>query len=284
MFQILNAIHREIMETVKRLNPTPNTRRELFLLSRNECAFQGCHQKMIDNTGHYIGKICHIEAANIGAERFNPSQTNEERRHISNLILLCGTHHDITNDVDRFPVELMKNMKKNHENISLSNHTHLNNRDIDIFIDASLHNEAQFPKNYGLLDTTYCDDDFFTEANEIIKNIARLPLNTRSFYANALNNSYGNGLSISFDPREIEQRLGINQEIIMTHVTILQRVGLLSDLDNDEYPIKLRYHFIGQDWLDQQIHFLSLLKKFCLDKPFVLLDIIENLNFVLIDK
>lgn len=71
------------MEKVRRLEPLPETKRQLFLLSGNKCAFPGCEQILLDQFGHFIGEICHIEAANEGGERFNPHQTNEQRRHIS---------------------------------------------------------------------------------------------------------------------------------------------------------------------------------------------------------
>ena len=272
------------MESVKRLNPTPNTRRELFLLSRNECAFPGCTHKLIDDHGHYIGKICHIEAANIGGERFNPSQTNEERRHVSNLVLMCGTHHDISNDVIRYPVSAMRKIKLDHESVAITSDEQ--SLPTQRFIDSSLSNSIQFPQNFGMLDLSNCDERFFIEARKFIQSFSNLPLPTLSFYAHALNNSYfeRSYLSISFDPREIGTRLRLPDNIIETHVGILQRSGLMSDLDNDEHPFKVRYHFCGKDYDDHQIHFLCLLKEYCQDKPLLTIDIFENLNFIQIDR
>ena len=103
------------MSLVKRLAPTVQTKRALFLLSRNQCAFPNCRQNLIDERGHFIGEICHIEAANEDGERFNPNQTNEERRDISNLILMCPNHHKITNDVHAYTVQTMREIKLTHE-------------------------------------------------------------------------------------------------------------------------------------------------------------------------
>jgi hypothetical protein len=270
------------MEVVKRLNPTPTTRRQLFLLSRNECAFPGCSQKMIDEYGHYIGKICHIEAANVGGERFNSNQNNEDRRQIQNLILMCGTHHDVTDNVNRYPVSVMKNIKSDHESVALNDHNQ--SRIAENFLDISLSNSIEYPKNLEMLDLSYCEQEFFTEANSFIQSFSRLPSSTRSFYANALNNAYVESLELSFDPRELITRLGVHSSFIDTHISILQREGLLSDLDNDEHPFKVRYYFLGKDYDDQQIHFLCLLQAFCSDKPMVTIDIFENLNFVLLDQ
>lgn len=103
------------MELVKRLEPLSSTKRQLYLLSRNECAFPKCKQLMIDEYHHYVGQICHIKAALPDGQRFDPLQTNEQRRHISNLILMCPTHHSITNNVAEYSVSRMQEMKHDHE-------------------------------------------------------------------------------------------------------------------------------------------------------------------------
>lgn len=102
-------------EKAKRLNPLPETLRELFLKSGNCCAFPSCQRLMIDNDGVFIGQICHIESAEVGGQRFNALRTNEERRHFSNLMLMCYDHHTITNDVTKYKVEVLRNMKTDHE-------------------------------------------------------------------------------------------------------------------------------------------------------------------------
>jgi hypothetical protein len=102
-------------ETPKRLKPTFETFRELFLKSGNLCAFPGCTALMMNEDGLFIGQLCHIEAAEPGGERFNPSMTNEERRSAPNLLLMCYPHHRETNDVTRYTVADLKGMKGNHE-------------------------------------------------------------------------------------------------------------------------------------------------------------------------
>lgn len=102
-------------EKIKRLMPTQETLRELYLKSGNQCAFPECHELMIDYDGTFIGEICHIEAAMPGGERFNKNQSNEERRKFENLILMCHKHHKITDDVNKYTVEKLREMKQNHE-------------------------------------------------------------------------------------------------------------------------------------------------------------------------
>lgn len=103
-------------EIVKRLAPITETLREIFLKSGNICAFPGCGTLNMTEDGTFIAQICHIEAAEEGGERFNPLMSNEQRRQASNLMILCYPHHVETNNVSRFRVSDMKDMKKLHEN------------------------------------------------------------------------------------------------------------------------------------------------------------------------
>lgn len=102
-------------EKVKRLQPTPETLRELYLKSGNQCAFPGCNNLIMNELGNFVGEVCHIEAAMPGGERFNPKQSNEERRQFSNLMLMCHTHHKVTDNVDKYTMEKLKKIKCEHE-------------------------------------------------------------------------------------------------------------------------------------------------------------------------
>jgi hypothetical protein len=92
-------------EEPKRLQPTKETLRELYLKSGNFCAFPGCTRLMMNQDGVFIGNVCHIEAAEEGGQRFNAAMTNEERRAPANLMLMCYDHHTITNDIAQYPVD-----------------------------------------------------------------------------------------------------------------------------------------------------------------------------------
>jgi hypothetical protein len=102
-------------EPVRRLQPTPEALRQLYLLSGNECAFPACHEPIIGKNGDYIGQICHIEGAMPGGERFNAAMTNEQRRAPSNLMLMCYRHHIETNDVNAYSTKRMREIKGEHE-------------------------------------------------------------------------------------------------------------------------------------------------------------------------
>ncbi|WP_225414641.1 hypothetical protein [Stigmatella hybrida] len=102
-------------EKPKRLAPTGDTLRELYLKSGNLCAYPGCTEMMMNLEGVFIGQVCHIEAAEEGGQRFNPAMTNEERRAASNLMLMCYPHHKVTDNVAKYPVETLRSYKADHE-------------------------------------------------------------------------------------------------------------------------------------------------------------------------
>ena len=77
----------------KRLTPKPEVLRELYILSGNNCAMPGCKNVIIDRAGVVVGHVCHIEAAKPEGSRFNLNQNNEQRRALSNLVLMCKGHH-----------------------------------------------------------------------------------------------------------------------------------------------------------------------------------------------
>lgn len=93
---------------------TPQTLKKLFALSGNQCAFPGCAKQLVNERNAKESNICHIEAANFDGERYRANMTDKKRADYDNLILLCIQHHDETNDVKRYTVELLKEMKKNH--------------------------------------------------------------------------------------------------------------------------------------------------------------------------
>lgn len=101
------------------------TIRRLDTLSGNQCASPDCNCKLIAKDGEtIISKICHIEAANSAGPRFNSNMNDDERRHYDNLILLCDECHGIIDNPEnkeKYSVELLKEWKRNHENIIKQN-------------------------------------------------------------------------------------------------------------------------------------------------------------------
>lgn len=95
------------------------TRRRLFILSGNECAFPGCKAPVYD-TDHnvMVGEFCHIKGRSLGGPRYDPTQTEEERNGYANLMLMCSPHNKIIDDPSNlviFPVETLLAYKQEHE-------------------------------------------------------------------------------------------------------------------------------------------------------------------------
>ena len=90
--------------------------KRLYALSGNRCAFPGCDVVFVSSEDETnLSNICHIEAAEEGGERYNPNSNDEERRSFKNLILLCPNHHKVTDDVQTYTVEVLREMKEVHE-------------------------------------------------------------------------------------------------------------------------------------------------------------------------
>ena len=100
---------------MSRLSPKSDAIRALFARSGNRCAFPGCTSPLINERNEFIAQVCHIEAAEEGGERFNPNQTDEERRQYANLIILCYPHHVETNDVVTYTGRRLQEIKITHE-------------------------------------------------------------------------------------------------------------------------------------------------------------------------
>ena len=97
-----------------RLDPSTTTITKLILASGARCAFPNCSQRLVEND-QLIGQICHIEAAAPAGQRYNSEQSDNERRAFDNLILLCANHHKVTDDINIYTVEKLKQMKHVHE-------------------------------------------------------------------------------------------------------------------------------------------------------------------------
>lgn len=95
--------------------PSISTIKRLYGLSGNRCAFPGCTTPVVTESSA-IADICHIKAARPRGRRYDPSQTDEERHALTNLILLCPTHHRIIDSNESFfSVVALSALKAGHE-------------------------------------------------------------------------------------------------------------------------------------------------------------------------
>lgn len=98
-----------------RKNPTPATLRNLSIRSGNQCAFTSCTEPLLDAAENYVAELCHIEAAMPQGPRFNPLQSDDQRRSPENLLYLCHKHHVETHDPIKYPASKLRAMKTAHE-------------------------------------------------------------------------------------------------------------------------------------------------------------------------
>jgi hypothetical protein len=98
-------------------NYTPKTLKRLFALSGNQCAFPSCDRDLVNESNATNSNVCHIEAAEENGQRYNMHMTDQQRADYPNLILLCPSHHTVTNDVSIYTVDKLKAMRAEHEAI-----------------------------------------------------------------------------------------------------------------------------------------------------------------------
>jgi hypothetical protein len=99
---------------------TDQTLKKLFGLSGNQCSFPGCSKVLVNENNAKDSNICHIEGANPGSERYRAEMEDIERADYQNLILLCIQHHDQTNDVEKYTVDVLVRMRTEHVSDQLS--------------------------------------------------------------------------------------------------------------------------------------------------------------------
>lgn len=103
----------------EKMSISVQTRKILWGLSGNRCAFPNCNQELRVTEGEQgtiVGEECHIMAQSKGGPRFNPDLSNKQIDDYSNLILLCPTHHKIIDDnPETYTVNRLQEMKTQHE-------------------------------------------------------------------------------------------------------------------------------------------------------------------------
>ncbi|MFA6269528.1 MAG: hypothetical protein WCW13_04700 [archaeon] len=96
--------------------PTPRDTKILFAESDNHCSI--CKTELIIHADSYAGnkaELAHIKGERESAARFDATMTNDERRSHENIILVCANcHKDIDQLVDKYSVEVLLKIKKEH--------------------------------------------------------------------------------------------------------------------------------------------------------------------------
>ena len=224
-------------EEVKRLAPKQEVLRELYIKSGNECAYPGCHNVLVDENGKFVGEVCHIEAAMPGGERFNPNMTNEDRRSFDNLMLMCHHHHVVTDDVERYNVEKLKEMKRNHEAKYSGIIGQMMNSITDYGMSLEYTPCFNCKKISRILDWGLTDEENRENAAVLDKHLQKLldlPIETRQLLGIMVMRSYWNRYDCIVPIHEVERATGLKPENIIQNVEILERRGIISEIEVEE--------------------------------------------------
>ncbi|MBC8492798.1 MAG: hypothetical protein H8D43_03350 [Chloroflexi bacterium] len=270
-------------EKPKRLAPTIKVLRELYLKSGNQCAFPDCNHSIIDENGTLVAELCHIEAALPGAPRFNPEQTNEERRAYENLLLLCHPHHKITDDVEKFPVERMREIKTAHEAKFMNVVGKIQQSVVDYTRLETLRPSKTLDKISRVLGWNLTQEELKGTNEELLnfgKRLNRIPAAARQLLTIMAERAHSIMIGIEDIPiLEVESVCRFNREYLSGQYEILERYDFISEIDLDEYR---RPHTTLLDlrigwpiWKD--------LRTFCDKTGISLHEIVVDLRFDLLD-
>jgi len=163
---------------------TDLTLKKLFSLSGNNCAFPDCKHKIVDKDFNLIAEVCHIEAAEIGGQRYNHNQNDEERRNFENLIILCPNHHKVTDDEIKYTVEKLKLMKITHQNRFIDQEYTINDKTLEQA--KSMQNKITKKNEF------YKSQQIIAKKGNIIINYNQSDLNNNYSFINYLFKSYQN--------------------------------------------------------------------------------------------
>lgn len=100
---------------------SPTTLKILFALSRNQCAYPGCPNFIIEgatdkSAAAVIGQIAHIYALSEDGPRGKAGLTQKELNSPDNLLLLCPTHHTVVDkQYETYPAVMLIKWKADHE-------------------------------------------------------------------------------------------------------------------------------------------------------------------------
>jgi len=152
--------------------PSAETYKLLYVRSGNECAFPNCNHPIFNDDGLYVAQLCHIMAANVGGQRYDKNQTNEQRRAPENLLFMCHRHHKETDSLKK---DKLFEIKQNHESQFTESGKKISNEMLEqISRESNYYWSRQKEKEFELDDLKMKTDFNFSESqlfNEIIKAI-----------------------------------------------------------------------------------------------------------------
>lgn len=111
----------------------------LWSNAAGRCSCSQCNERLsVEEAAEFapytLGEMAHIKGNKPGSNRYDESQSEKERDSYENLILLCPTHHtliDKAENEERYTVEMLHEMKVEHESEIANRLDELNIEDLD---------------------------------------------------------------------------------------------------------------------------------------------------------
>lgn len=198
--------------------------------------YPGCSERMMNSEGVFIGQVCHIEAAEPGGERFNEKQTNEERRSFSNLMLMCYAHHQVTNDVVKYRVEVLREFKAAHERKFTDIAGTIERCFVkDVTAESSIRPAKKLSLIAKTLGWSLTDEELDQSAKELsawAEKLRNLAPDTRRTFCIIVQRAGSRG---QVPYREIRQVVNISTEELRDHIATLDRYRFIGEGDRDEF-------------------------------------------------
>ena len=271
-------------EIPKRLPPTRDTLRELYLKSGNRCAFPGCNKALFKENGVFSGQVCHIEAAEPKGERFNKNQTNEQRRQPFNLLIMCYDHHMETNDVPKFPVDRMRRIKEEHEKLF----SDVVGSMLNTVTDHTTLTKPLLAENLRrinrVLSWNHSDNELSETLKEmpaIISALHKIPLPSRELFTILVDRAkkvgqFSEALEVS--AVEVKQATNLESSEFFECLSILDRSGFTCERSQDEFGNQMIGIVSPPNWT-----LWVDLKKFCAKERISLSQFTIDLDFSILD-
>ena len=229
-----------------RLTIRPSDIKRLFAYTGNQCAIPNCTEVLVDPSGTMLGKIAHIAAAEPGGARYDAAMTDEMRRHMDNLIIVCGKHHDIIDDKNNIPtytLEILKQYKETHESRFKKAEKQLLAR----FVDMTQATQPNLPKTLKrLAQVTGIPEmighpDELKELGNFIRNLSELPREQRAFSIKLAERMRRRKVE-SLPVEDVEGAFEISARTLTRHMKILENheLGSLDEaMGYDEWVVTL---------------------------------------------
>lgn len=279
-------------EKIKRLEPLKPTLRELYLKSGNLCAFPNCKQIMMDVDGSFVGQICHIEAAEKGGQRFNSDMSNEDRRRVSNLMLMCYTHHVKTNDTSKYPANVLRDIKAAHE----SKFSNPENSMLDKLRDSTAILAPVYPNNLNRINSVlefelegWQLQESLRELKQFVEKLHKVPVPVRQFCFEVaarycrltdINTPPSFTENISVSVLDFRDSFGISEEVIQARCSQMEQysIGYLDLEPNHEHEATIILRPLKSGWT-----IWSDIAMFCMNDNHDLAKIWHYLDFSILD-